>query len=81
MNKENPEKYSLKLTTIHAIQLLMQQFNITQTHACRKFYHSICNKSIPCGFQIRSFQQFHQSFRKFKSLNNSQNKKKYSIEK
>ena len=70
MNKENPVKYSLQLSTCEAI--------IDYSHSHKVSYQVACNiafanlkkhkSKVSSGFNLKSPCQFYSSFRRFKSM-------------
>jgi hypothetical protein len=71
MNKENPIKYSLQISTCEAIIGYSKKNNVSLKVACNVAFHNLKsrkNKKIKCGFNLNSPQQFYSSFRRFKSL-------------
>ena len=71
MNKENPIKYSLQLSTCEAIISYSKKYNVSYKVACNIAFNNLTQKKFkqtPCGFNLKSFHQFYSSFRRFKSI-------------
>ena len=66
MNKENPPKYSLQISTCEAIIKYSELNNVSLCQSCfLAFYNLKKNKKIDCGFNLVSPHQFYSSFRRF----------------
>ena len=76
MNKENPLKYSLQLSTCEAIISYSKKYNVSYRSACKIAYSNLKQhkfKQTSCGFNLKSENQFYSSFRRFKSYKMSGN--------
>ena len=71
MNREKPEKITLKLTTLYAVKQLQKSKNITERQAVRSVFSTIRQKHIDTGFKADTFQKFYQNFKKFKHIEKS----------
>ena len=70
MNKENPVKYSLQLSTCEAIISYSKKHNVSYRSACNIAFVNLKQhkfKRTHCGFNLKSPNQFYSSFRRFKS--------------
>jgi hypothetical protein len=68
MNKENPIKYSLQISTCEAIIKYAEKNNISFRQSCFIAFANLKkNKKVNCGFNLISPVQFYSSFRRFRS--------------
>ena len=66
MNKENPQKYSLQMTTCESILSFARKHHLTESSACRTIYFELLSSGVDCGFNLKSSEQFWNSYRRFK---------------
>ena len=67
MNKENPKKYSLQLTTLESIEKISNQEGISVRQASFNAFQKIKKQKISCGFNLKSPEQFYSSLKRFKN--------------
>jgi len=66
MNKENPPKYSLQISTCEAIIKYSELNNVSLRQSCFLAFSNLKkNKKIDCGFNLVSPHQFYSSFCRF----------------
>lgn len=66
MKQENPQKYSLQITTYEAIKNYAYQKNISLRRATFIAFENLKNGKTKCGFNLKSPLQFYSSLKRFK---------------
>ena len=75
MKKENPQKYSLQITTLEEIQKYSLQKDVSFRQASFIAFKNLSKQKINCEFNLKTPQQFYSSLKFFK---HSKIDKKYS---
>ena len=68
MNKENPKKYTLQLSTYEAVSKYSADENVSFRQSSFTIYSNFRRNRIKCGFNLKSQDQFYNSLKRFKSL-------------